>query len=95
MAFRKKAEFILSQHPDILIIPECEHLEKITLKEEISKPKDSLWFGKNVNKGLGVFSYGHYKLKLLELHNPEIKTIVPIQVTGGDHDFILFAICRS
>ena len=92
MAFRKKAEFILRKSPDILIIPECEHLEKIKLNEEIAKPTDSLWFGKNLNKGLGVFSYGNYKLQLLEIHNPEIKTIVPIQVTGGAYDFILFAI---
>lgn len=92
MAFRKKAEFILSKNPDLLIIPECEHIEKIKLKEEIIKPNDSLWFGENLNKGLGVFSYGNYKLKFLEIHNPKIKTIVPIEVTGGDYDFILFAI---
>lgn len=92
MAFRKKAEFILSKKPDILIIPECEHIEKIKLKEETIKPNDSLWFGKNLNKGLGVFAYGNYKLKLLEIHNPEIKTIVPIEVTGGGYNFILFAI---
>ena len=92
MAFRKKAESILSYKPDILIIPECEHIEKIILKGETIKPNDSLWFGKNLNKGLGIFSYGNYKLRLLEIHNPEIKTIVPIQVSGGEYDFILFAI---
>ena len=92
MAFRKKAELILSRKPDILIIQECEHIEKLNFKEEIIQPNDSLWFGQNLNKGLGVFSFGNYQLKLLEIHNPEIKTILPIQVTGGDYDFILFAI---
>lgn len=92
MAFRKKVQFILSQSPDILIVPECEHLDKLKFGDEILKPSDSLWFGKNLNKGLGIFSYGDYKLRLLEIHNPEIKTIIPIEVTGGKYSFVLFAI---
>jgi exodeoxyribonuclease-3 len=92
MAFRKKAEFILAGKPDILIIPECEQLEKLKFKNETTLPNDSLWFGKNLNKGLAIFSYGKYKLRLLDVYNPEIKTIIPIEVTGGKYNFILFAI---
>ena len=92
MAFRKKAEFILNENPDILIVPECEHLDKLKYKNEIKAPTNSLWFGNNLNKGLGIFSYGKYKFQLLDIHNPEIKTIIPILVTGGEIDFILFAI---
>ena len=29
MAFRKKADFILTYKPDILIVPECEHPDKL------------------------------------------------------------------
>lgn len=29
MTFRKKAEYILSHKPDIIIVPECEQPEKI------------------------------------------------------------------
>lgn len=92
MVYRKKAHIILAQKPDILIVPECEHLDKLKYKTEIKLPTDSLWFGNNLNKGLGIFSYGEYKFKLLDVHNPEIKTIIPILVTGGEADFILFAI---
>ena len=57
MAFRKKADFILAHKPDILIVPECEHPDKLLFAAETSKPKDALWFGKNRNKGFAIFSY--------------------------------------
>ena len=40
MAFRKKAQFILTEKPDILIIPECEHPEKLKFNEEVAIPTD-------------------------------------------------------
>ena len=92
MAFRKKAEFILAHKPDILIVPECECPEKLDFTSEIFLPKDVVWFGSNKHKGLGVFSYSDYKLELLDCHNSDFKNILPIAVTGGKIDFILFAI---
>lgn len=92
MAFRKKAAFILPYKPDILIVPECEHLDKLEFAFGNEVPADQLWYGANKNKGLGVFSYGNYRLRLLDSHNPEIKTILPIAVSGGKFDFTLFAI---
>jgi exonuclease III len=92
MAFRKKAEFILAYKPDILIVPECENPEKLKFENINLIPKDILWYGTNQNKGLGVFSYSNYKFRLLECHNPNFKNILPISVTGGKIDFILFAI---
>ena len=92
MAFRKKANFILAQKPDILIIVECEHLDKLLFTDDIPKPTDSLWFGKNQHKGLAIFSYGDYRLKTLENHNEDFKMIIPIEVSGGHFDFNLFLI---
>ena len=92
MAFRKKANFILTHKPDILVIPECEHPDKLLFPIDTPKPTDTLWIGRNPNKGLGVFSYGNYTFKLLDIHNPDLKTILPIAVTGGSFDFTLFAI---
>jgi exodeoxyribonuclease III len=92
MAFRKKAEFILTHQPDILIVPEAEHPQKLLFPEHTPKPTDMLWFGKNQNKGLGIFSYGSYRFKLRRNHNPNLQMIIPIAVTGGDFDFNLFAI---
>jgi len=92
MAFRNKAEKILAYQPDILIIQECENPDKLKFKEGCPIPNDILWFGDNQNKGVGIFSYSEYRFRLLDCHNPELKTILPIAVTGGKIDFNLFAI---
>ncbi|MDB5279162.1 MAG: Endonuclease/Exonuclease/phosphatase family protein [Ferruginibacter sp.] len=92
MAFRKKASFILKYKPDILIVPECECIKNLAFGEGIQQPTDMLWYGTNQHKGLGIFSYGSFKLKLLKNHNPELKMIIPIAVTGGHCDFTLYAV---
>jgi exodeoxyribonuclease-3 len=92
MAFRKKAEFILKYKPDILVIPECEHPDKLLFTRGTPKPKDVLWFGKNRNKGLGIFSYSKFRFKVLDRHNQDLQLIVPISITGGSVDFNLFAV---
>jgi exodeoxyribonuclease III len=92
MAFRKKAEFILTHDPDILIVPECERPDKLLFTENTPKPTDILWYGKNQHKGLGIFSYSNFRFKLLENHNEALQMIIPIAVTGGGFNFNLFAI---
>ncbi len=57
--------------------------------------KDFLWFGDNKNKGVGIFSLGNYRFKLLDEYNSDFKTIVPILVSNGSTEFILFAICAN
>lgn len=92
MAFRKKADYILSYKPDILIVPECEHPDKLKFESDTPKPNEILWYGENKNKGLGIFSYSDFKIKLLKTYNPELKFIIPIGVTGGEYHFTLYAI---
>ncbi len=92
MAYRKKAGFILVHKPDIVIVPECECPEKLKFNIDTPLPNDIFWKGSNQHKGLGVFSYSNYKFKLLDNYNPDLKTILPIGVTGGKFDFTLFAI---
>jgi exonuclease III len=92
MAFRKKADFILTYNPDILIVPECENPDKLLFSINTPKPTDVLWFGKNNNKGLAIFSYSNFRLTLLENHNHDLQMIIPVAVTDGQFDFNLFAI---
>ncbi|MEP6748904.1 MAG: endonuclease/exonuclease/phosphatase family protein [Bacteroidota bacterium] len=92
MAFRKKAAVVLALQPDILIIPECEHPDKLLFPVNMPAPKDIVWFGKNRNKGLGIFSYSEYRFKVLRNHNENLQMIIPISVTGGEFNFNLFAI---
>jgi exodeoxyribonuclease-3 len=92
MAFRKKADLLLAHKPDILVIQECECVEKLIFNDHTSKPTDLLWFGTNRHKGMAVLSYGDLRLTALDCHNPALQMIIPISVTGGQSDFNLFAV---
>ena len=92
MAFRRKADFILKYKPDILIVQECEHPDRLIFANHTPGPTDMLWFGKNPNKGLGIFSYSDFQLRVLDVHDDRFKMIIPITVTGKNFDFTLFAI---
>jgi exonuclease III len=92
MAFRKKADAILKHKPDILVVPECEHPDKLQFKIDTPKPTDTLWFGHNRNKGLAVFSYCELRFQVLAVHNDSFKIVIPIAVSGRQFDFTLFAI---
>jgi exodeoxyribonuclease-3 len=92
MAFRKKANSILTHKPDILVVPECEHPDKLHFADGTPKPTDCLWFGSNLNKGLAVFTYCDLKLQVLAVHNEDFKMVVPIAVCGKEFEFTLFAI---
>lgn len=92
MAFRRKAHAILAHKPDILVIPECEHPDKLIFKDDIIKPSNTLWFGKNRNKGLAILSFSDLTFKVLDNYNVNLRMIIPIQVTGEGVDFNLFAV---
>ncbi len=92
MAFRKKAAMILPYKPDILVVPECEHPGKLKFPGAVKAPDDIFWHGTNLHKGIGVFSYSNYTFRLHDCHNPEYRHILPLMVSGGSTDFVLFAI---
>lgn len=91
-AFRKKANIILTQQPDILVVQECEHPDKLGFGTLIEKPNDYYWHGDSPHKGLGIYSYSDYRFELLSVFNPKYRYILPFQVTGNGKSFILFAI---
>lgn len=92
MAFRKKAEFILNEKPDIIIVPESENPEKLNLNKDFLLPNDIFWYGDNPNKGIGVYSYSDLKISVSELHNPDFRYIIPLLITNKDIEFILLAV---
>lgn len=91
-AFRKKADKILSYRPDILIVPESEHPDKLIFSDTVPKPFSFHWHGDSVHKGIGIYSYSEYKFELLADFNPIFRYVIPIRVTGRDKTFTLFAI---
>ncbi|MCI5091170.1 endonuclease/exonuclease/phosphatase family protein [Phaeodactylibacter sp.] len=92
MAFRKKFEPILASDPDIVVIQECEHPDKLKFGKLMPSPNNYIWYGDNLNKGIGVFSFNQdIKLEKLTRHDPSYKYVIPVKVTGC-FNFNLFAI---
>lgn len=92
MAFRKKANKIIDYNPDIIVVPECENVDKIEFDFLSKHPNDSFWYGDNKNKGLGVLSFTNYSITLEKWHNPEFKTILPLAIKNDKEEFTLFAV---
>ena len=91
-AFRKKADIILFEKPDILVVPECEHPNKLLFNSGNQRPTDFYWHGISSHKGIGIFSFSDYKIELLDIFNPKFKYILPLRITGHNCSFTFFAI---
>ena len=92
MAFRKKAAFILAEEPDILIVPECENIERLSFGLYTKQPTDTFWYGDLPDKGIGVFSYSDFKIKLIDIHNPDFKYVLPLSVYNDKIALTIFAV---
>src|SRR5688572_10388124 len=90
--FRRKADIVLTHRPDVLVVQECEHPDKLKFNPNTPKPLDMYWYSDGGKKGLGLFSYSNYKFELLPNFNPEFRYILPFQVTGNGLTFTFFAI---
>jgi exonuclease III len=91
-AFRKKADAILSHQPDILVVQECEHPDKLAFGSTVQQPNDFYWYGDSIHKGLAIYSYSDYRFELLPVFNSKFRYILPFRVTGNGESFTLFAI---
>ena len=91
--FNSKVKLVLADKPDILIVPECDNPEVFAYDSDALKPSNSIWYGaQGADRGIGVFSYGEYKIELLEIHNSSIKYVLPIAVSHNEFNFILLAV---
>ncbi len=84
MAFARKQGALLELRPDVAVIPECA-------SEIGASPERWAWVGLDRHKGLGVVSYGDYKVSLDRDHDddPKLRWAAPIAVTGRQTFFLL------
>ncbi|MEN9639014.1 MAG: hypothetical protein RLZZ262_882 [Bacteroidota bacterium] len=91
-AFRKKADIILQQRPDILVVQECEHPDRLKFSATTPSPDNFYWYSDGGKKGIGLFSYSGFKFELLSEFNPTFRYILPFRVTGNGHSITLIAV---
>jgi exodeoxyribonuclease III len=89
--FDKKADALLSLNPDVAVVQECSEKSTLAFRQ---RGYESLWFGSNSLKGLGVFSREDWSIRALS--QPEQKWIVPVEV-DAPIPFTLIAVwaCRT
>lgn len=93
MAFRNKTEPILKQKPDLLIVQECESLDKFDFDSFPVKPTSMHWCGyKEGKKGVAIFSFGKYSFRVHDLYSEAFSVVVPIIVSNGTEEYNVIAV---
>jgi len=82
MALHRKVDALMALAPDVAVISECAEPHIVADKAPEFAPNSALWIGDYIHKGLGVFTFNGYGAALAEVHNPSIRLIAPVRVTG-------------
>ena len=80
--FHRKFSALRALAPDVAIVQECSDLDTLARKTPGFAPADALWSGGNANRGLGVFSFGRYRLERAARDDPAITYALPARVAG-------------
>jgi exodeoxyribonuclease-3 len=83
MALHRKFDAMMRQQPDIAVICECAEPKRLqALAKSISVGADTVWIGDNQNKGLAVFAFNGYAVRLAEPFHSTLRHVAPVHVTG-------------
>ena len=86
MALHRKVDVLLDLAPDIAVVCECAEPERLRLRSRSSWMQgDPVWIGRNPHKGLAVFAFNGYVVRLAESYHPALRYIAPVHVGGILH----------
>lgn len=80
--FHRKISALSALAPDVAIVQECADLGTLARKAPEFTPTDALWTGRNPDRGLGVFSFGPYRLARAGRDDATITYALPTRVLG-------------
>ena len=76
-------------NPDIVVISECENVNRIDFGSFSDKISDSYWIGDNESKGLGIFTFNDFKIELYDNYNDKYKYILPLIISNNNNKYNL------
>ena len=83
MALHRKFDAMLRLRPDIAVISECAGPKRLQeLAGSIGVGADTVWIGDNRNKGLAVFAFNGYAVRLAEPFHATLRHVAPVRVSG-------------
>ena len=92
MALDRKVDVLLDLAPDIAVVCECAEPERLRLRSKSSWMQgEPVWIGRNPHKGLAVFAFNGYAVRLAESYHPALRYIAPVHV-GGPTECNLLAV---
>jgi len=80
--FHRKIETLLALAPDVAVVQECADLDSLARKAPEFAPTGALWTGDNPHKGLGVFSFGPYRLSRVGAAEAFVTYAIAARVVG-------------
>jgi exodeoxyribonuclease-3 len=92
MALHRKFEALRRLEPDIAVICECAEPVRLLARGELKGLSgDPVWIGRNPHKGLAIFAFNGYAVRLLEGFHATLRYIAPVRVTGPSECNLLAA----
>jgi exodeoxyribonuclease-3 len=80
MALHRKLDALLRLQPDIAIVCECAEPRRLAGLDGLAG--EPVWIGDNRTKGLAVFAFNGYAVRLADPFYPTLRHVAPIHVTG-------------
>ena len=81
MALDRKVDALLALKPDIAIVCECAEPERLRSKASWMQGAP-VWIGRNPHKGLAVFAFNGYAVRLADSYYSSLRYIAPVHVDG-------------
>ena len=89
MALHKKCEPLMELRPDIAVIQECADVTGVTAHKSMMPYTNHHWIGHSKNKGLGVFSFGDFRIERHRSFSSDFHLFLPAVVDGPAHLHLL------
>jgi exodeoxyribonuclease-3 len=83
MALDRKVDALLALAPDIAIVCECAEPERLRSRSKSSWIEgEPVWIGRNPHKGLAVFAFNGFAVRLAEAYHPSLRYVAPVHIDG-------------
>jgi exodeoxyribonuclease-3 len=83
LALHDKYNHLLALKPDLAIVPECAEPDVLRRKAPGFEFSDCEWQGDQVNRGLGVFTFGALSLRRHQSWERHYHLFLPLEVRGA------------
>lgn len=90
-ALHRKFDRLLALAPDVAVVPECATPDILRRKGGALPFDDCDWEGSNPNKGLGVFTFGPWRLRRHASWRREHHVFLPLELRSGARPVNLLA----